>query len=124
MPGHEIGVMRYNGESHMIKAFLSLHGELTRVIHELCLSKGPDALKNHAADALECLVGDPSGSPGPLDHLLGLRIQNHIALFGPMAFVKAVAAEFDVDFIVEEYECSAECVPIAKESASTNSLVR
>ncbi|KHL04044.1 hypothetical protein LK10_07345 [Sinomonas humi] len=114
--------MRYAGESQTVRAFLHLHGELTWVIHALCAAQGPGALKNHAADALECLIGDPSGSPAPLDHLLGLQIQNHITLFGPMTFVRAVASEFDAGFIVEEYEHLSKRAPIPEGTSSANSL--
>ncbi|MCH6468898.1 hypothetical protein [Sinomonas terrae] len=107
-----------------MKAFLSLHAELTWAIHTICAAQSPDTLKNHAADALECLIGDSSGSPAPLDHLLGLQIQNHVALFGPMTLVRAVATEFDAGFIVEEYERLSKRVPITEGPSSTNSLVK
>ena len=106
---HPEGI-RYVGKSDLVSAFLIIHGRLTRTIHSLCAAKGPDALKNHAADALECLIGSTDEALGPLDHLLGLNIQNHLALFGPMTFVRAVATEFGLDFIVEEYQgCRTNC---------------
>jgi hypothetical protein len=105
----------------LVAAFLSIHRELTETIHGLCAAKGFDALKNHAADALECLISTEPGSLAPLDHLLGLRIQNHLALFGPMTFVRAVAAEFDVEFVVEEYSRG---VPIQGQQSRANSLAK
>lgn len=91
-----------------MQAFLSVHARLTEAIHAMCAAQGPEALKNHAADALECLLGSDAGSPGPLDHLLGLRIQEHISLFGHMTFVRAVVAKYGLDHIVDEYaSCQA-----------------
>ena len=103
MAQHQTGTARFGSESSTVQAFLSVHARLTEAIHAMCAAQGPDALKNHAADALECLIGSDAASPGPLDHLLGLRIQEHIARFGPMTFVKAVAAAYDLDVIAEEY---------------------
>lgn len=100
------GGTRYAGKSDLVAAFLSIHRQLTETIHKLCAAQGPDALKNHAADSLECLISTEPDSLAPLDHLLGLRIQNHIALFGPMTFVRAVAAEFEAEFIVRDYSDS------------------
>ncbi|WP_136612218.1 hypothetical protein [Sinomonas albida] len=97
MAQHQTGTTKFGGKSSTVQAFLSVHARLTEAIHAMCAAQGPDALKNHAADALECLLGSDAASPGPLDHLLGLRIQEHISLFGPMTFVKAVAAEYEID---------------------------
>jgi hypothetical protein len=94
---------RYAGNSELVAAFLFMHRELTETIHRLCRAKGPEALKNHASDALECLISTQSESPAPLEHLLGLRIQTYLDLFGPMTFVKAVAAEYELEGVVEEY---------------------
>ncbi|MDQ4502542.1 hypothetical protein [Sinomonas sp. ASV322] len=99
----ETSGVRYDGKSELVALFLSIHHQLTQVIHAICISKGPDAYKNHAADALECLISQDPSALAPLDHLLALRIQEYIGLFGPMTFVRAVAAEYGLDYIVDEY---------------------
>ncbi|WP_138444372.1 hypothetical protein [Sinomonas susongensis] len=58
-----VGAMRYRGASQTIRGFLSLHRGLTHTIHALCSAQGPDALKNHAADALQCLIGNDPVHP-------------------------------------------------------------
>lgn len=112
---------RYTGKSDLVAAFLSIHRELTETIHRLCAANGLDALKNHAADALECLISTEPDSLAPLDHLLGLRIQNHIALFGPMTFVRAVAAEYEAESIVGEY---SKGVPTPDQHSRANNLAQ
>lgn len=102
--------MKYAGNSELVAAFLFMHRELTETIHRLCRADGPEALKNHASDALECLISARPESPAPLDHLLGLRIQTYLDLFGPLTFVKAVAAEYELEDVVEAYEVSPSVV--------------
>jgi hypothetical protein len=109
MAEEQVSGMRYAGNSELVAAFLFMHRELTETIHRLCRAKGPEALQNHASDALECLISPEPGSRAPLDHLLGLRIETYLDLFGPMTFVKAVAAEYGLEEVVEEYSRS---VPI------------
>ena len=108
--------MKYTGKSEMVTAFLTIHGSLTRAIQAVCGAQSSDAFKNHAADALGCLIGSDPASLGLLDHLLGLRIQEYLDLFGPMTFVRAVAAEYDLDFIVEEYASANRSRGRARES--------
>ena len=95
--------MTYDGKSEMVQEFLFLVGGLTDAIDRMCAVRTEGAPQNHSMDAVESLLGAPQQEFGPLDHLLGFRLQEHVRLFGRMTLVKAAAREFGTPHLVDEY---------------------